>query len=147
MPTPPELDRAAIDRVLALVVTDDRQRTFVLRCILDEGPQHHRVASWALLSALASLVEAAPPGAPFDQAAVPTEAVRMRLPPSVAASADDPDFPLSIPTRHLRRSLANDRELGIAVAALGDGPPHHALANAAMLWLLELLAERTGPTR
>lgn len=138
----PDLDREAVDRALATVIPDARDRAFVLRCILEEGPRHHRIASWALLRALAGLLESRPPAAPLEAEAIPTEPLRMRLPPSVAQASEDAAFPIGIPKRLLARSLEDDEDAAIALEALADGPPHHALANAVMLWLMEALAGR-----
>lgn len=120
------------------MVVDARDRAFVMRCILDEGPLHHRVASWALLRMLASLIESSG-GSSQELAAVETAPLAMRLPPNVASASDEPEFPIGLPTRLLRETLG-DADLPLAVECLTDGPPHHALANAAMAWLIEALA-------
>src|SRR5690606_34314058 len=50
------LDEGPIDAALAGIVPDPHERAFVLRCILEEGPRHHRVASWTLLRLLAAVL-------------------------------------------------------------------------------------------
>jgi hypothetical protein len=71
----------------------------------------------------------------------PAEPVGMRLPPKVASASDDAEFPIGIPTTMLREIL-DEHEAELAIDALGDGPPHHALANAAMTWLIEAIYVR-----
>ena len=46
------IDRARIDQLLAPWLPDAADREFVLRCILDEGPAHHRGANYVLLALL-----------------------------------------------------------------------------------------------
>lgn len=134
------LDAGPIDAALVEIVPDARDRAFVLRCVLEEGPRHHRIASWALLRMLAAVlaeVGGANPGA-TEGASAP---LGMRLPPSVAASSEDAEFPIGLPTGMLRSVLSED-EATLAVECLTDGPPHHALANAAMTWMLQAIYER-----
>lgn len=119
---------------------DARDREFVLRCVLEEGPRHHRVASWALLQMLAALL-AEVGGADPTTGDAPAEPVGMRLPPKVASASDDAEFPIGIPTTMLREIL-EEGEAELALDCLRDGPPHHALANAVMTWMLEALYMR-----
>jgi hypothetical protein len=138
------LDAGPIDAALADIVPDSRDRAFVLRCILDEGPRHHRVASWALLRMLAAvLAEVGGHPARSDAASEP---LGMRLPPNVASSSDDAEFPIGVPTRMLREVL-DPKEAELALESLRDGPPHHALANAAMAWILEGVYDRVRGRR
>lgn len=134
------LDAGAIEAALVEIVPDARDRAFVLRCVLEEGPRHHRVASWALLRMLAAVL-AEVGGADPETREGPSEPLGMRLPPNVAASSDDADFPIGVPTRMLREVLDED-EAALALACLSDGPPHHALANATMTWLIQAIYER-----
>ena len=134
------LDGDAIDAALAEIVPDARDREFVLRCVLEEGPRHHRVASWALLRMVAALL-AEVGGADPAMRDVPAEPVGMRLPPKVASASDDAEFPIGIPTTMLREIL-DEHEAELALDSLRDGPPHHALANAVMTWLLEAVYMR-----
>lgn len=134
------MDAAAIDTALAEIIADAGDRAFVMRCILEEGPRHHRVASWALLRMLAAVL-AEVGGADRDASNEPSEPIAMRLPPSVAASSDDAVFPVGVPTRLLRELMpAKDAEL--ALECLCEGPAHHALANAAMAWMLQAIHQR-----
>lgn len=135
------LDAAAIEAALAPVVPDGRDLRFVLRCILEEGPRHHRVASWALLQMLAAVIAELDAPSAVDPAGSEASPVPIRLPPAVARSADDSEFPIGVPRRLLERILSRE-DAATAVDALSDGPPHHALANAAMAWLLEAIYER-----
>lgn len=134
------LDPAAIDRALAPIIPDPRERAFVLRCVLQEGPRHHRVASWALLGLLAAVVDELG-GVDPRTAEGATEPLRMRLPPHVAATSEDSEFPVRLPTRALREVLGV-KDADLALECLRDGPPHHALANTLMTWLLEAIYER-----
>jgi hypothetical protein len=143
------LDAGAIDAALLEIVPDARDRAFVLRCVLEEGPRHHRVASWALLRMLAAVL-AEVGGADPETREGASEPLGMRLPPSVAESSDDAEFPIGIPTTMLHDVL-DDGEVGLALECLKDGPPHHSLANAAMTWMLQAIYERVqrqkGPRR
>jgi len=130
------LDPAAIDAALAPIVPEPRDRAFVLRCVVDEGPRHHRGASWALLRMLAAvLAELGGAEAHPDAAGEP---VQMRLPPSLAAATDDGAFPVGVPTR-LLGAIMDEDELAVALASLHDGPPHHAVANAVMATLIDAI--------
>ena len=136
---------AAPDGIAALLVPwlpDAEDRAFVARCIATEGPTHHRIASAALLRLLGLALEAAggaEPGADVDGVAVP-----FRLPPHLERHADeDAQYPLKLPRRALERlAPAGSREAAAIADAMTDGPPHHALANVAMVCLLDALLER-----
>lgn len=131
------MDHARIDRILLPWVPDADERAFVVRCLLDEGPAHHRGSNWVLLALLSELV--GEPGPPAGRA-VP---VPMRLPPHLADGAAGPDFPLSIPRRVLERLAPGDERAQQAmIDCLVDGPPQHALSNAAMLCLLDAALRR-----
>lgn len=134
------LDSSAIDAALTEFVKDPRDRAFVLRCIMEEGPRHHRVASWALLRLLAAVLDELGGAAPGTGDG-PMEPLGMRLPPSVAASSDDAEFPIGVPTG-LLFDLMSRRDAELALECLREGPPHHALANAAMAWLLQAIHAR-----
>jgi hypothetical protein len=140
------IDDGALDAVLAPFVPDARDRTFVVRCIVREGPIHHRGASYALIRLLA-LAVGATGGAPSGVGAGPSAAVPMRLPPHLGRDADGQhDFPLRMPLAPLERiAPPGSRELAALVDCLLDGPPHHALANATMIALLGALLERLSP--
>lgn len=138
--------RAEVEAILAPWLPDAVDRSFVARCIVDEGPTHHRGASYALIRLLGLALAAAggPPAARGESAPV-----ALRLPPHLRRGHDDQNFPLGVPLAALERlaprgSAAFDNLL----ECLRDGPPHHALANAAMACLLDALlarlAERDG---
>ncbi len=141
------VDRARIDRLLAPWVPDDDDRQFVLRCLLEEGPAHHRGVNWILLALLGELAADVPAGpGPGAHARVP-----LRLPPHLRQSGrddgDDEDdqraYPLRLPLAPLERLVGKDeRAIDAMVACLTDGPPQHALANAAMLLVIDALLRR-----
>lgn len=145
----PAATRDAFDRILAPFVPDERDRAFVVRCVADEGPVHHRGATYALIRLLALALDAAG-GPPSAAHGAPHARVPMRLPPHLHRRDDgEHDFPLSLPLAPLERiAPAGSRELEALVDFLTDGPPHHALANAAMVSLIGALLDRltTRPT-
>lgn len=136
------VDQARIDALLAPWLPDASARAFVVRCILGEGPAHHRGANFVLLALLGLLVERLEAkGATHPTDGVP---VPLRLPPHLAEDHDDDAYPLTLPTRALERlAPKGSRELEAMIDCLTDGPPQHALANAAMVALLDALLERT----
>lgn len=135
------LPSAEIDRALAPFVPDPSDRAFILRCVLEEGPAHHRGASFAILRVLSLAIERL--GAPSkDLSAIPTTPLTIRLPPHLAEAAEDNAYPIGLPTRALREALGDPELEAAAVDALCDGPAHHALANAMMLWLIEAILSR-----
>lgn len=136
-----ERGREPLERALREVLPAPRDRAFVLRCILDEGPPHHRGASYALLRVLAEALERAG-GAPTSLAERRAVPLRMRLPPHLGRTHDDDGYPLGLPTAALDEIFGEGRARDELVEALSDGPPHHALANAAMMWLVEALLLR-----
>jgi hypothetical protein len=123
------LDQDVLDRGLARLVPNARDRTFLLRCVLEEGPAHHRVANHALLRLLLDVVEAT------DAVLAPTAGVSvpMRVPPHLRDPGVEQTFPLALDVAPLRRLGADPAPW---VEALVDGPPHHALANVLMVNLL-----------
>ncbi|MCC7000128.1 MAG: hypothetical protein IT370_36350 [Deltaproteobacteria bacterium] len=134
------IDRPALDRLLVPWVPDAQDRAFVLRCLLDEGPAHHRGSNYVLLSLLGQLLPD-----PVEVAPGPSQAVPMRLPPHLAGG-DDAVFPLRLPTAILERLAPRDSPAFQAmIDALIDGPPQHALANVAMVCLLSALLEARRP--
>lgn len=132
-----------IERLLEPYVPDHEERAFVVRCMVGEGPIHHRGASYTLLVLLGSLLDrAAPPApAPDDTETVP---VPLRLPPHTAPRDDgDHHYPLQMPLAPLTRlAPKGSPELTAIIDCLLDGPPHHALANAAMVCLIDALLQR-----
>lgn len=136
------LDHPRIDALLRPLVPDAADRAYVLRCLLEEGPAHHRGTNWILLALLGEVVaKLQPPPAPPG----PTVAVPLRLPPHLARGGDDDAFPLSLPTAPLEQLAPGDPAAQRAmIDCLTDGPPHHALANAAMVALLGQLLAAPG---
>jgi hypothetical protein len=134
------LDRDAIAALLAPFVADAREREFVLRCLIDEGPAHHRGANYVLLRLLGKLLEG-PVTKSEDTCSVP-----MQLPPHLADEVEDgadQSYPLDLPLAPLDLlAPRGSREQDAMVAALIDGPPQHALANVAMVALIDALLRR-----
>jgi hypothetical protein len=122
-----------IDALLAPWVPNEEDRAFVLRNILAEGPEHHRITTYTILILLGEVL-AATGG---DRRGLgPGVDVPMRLPPR--RDQRPATFPATLPTRILSRVLPPDRsEDPVVVDALLGGPSHHALANAAMIDLLD----------
>jgi hypothetical protein len=137
------IDRERIEALLAPWVPDEHDRAFVVRCMLGEGPAHHRGANYVLLALLGRLLERlGPPPSPPPGEGVP---VPLRLPPHLEdeLGRDDDAYPLRLATRPLERlAPAGSREHEAMIDCLIDGPPQHALANAAMVALLDALLER-----
>lgn len=133
------VDDAALDGALAPLVPDAGDRAFISRCLVGEGPLHHRGANYILLSLL-SQVLAQRGGGPLGTAGA---AVPMRLPPHLATAVDESSYPVRLPLEALRR-LAGDHpeRVDAMVDCLTDGPPQHTLANVLMVTLMDaLLAE------
>nr|MDQ3031262.1 hypothetical protein [Myxococcota bacterium] len=158
-----------IDAILAPFVPDARDREWLLRCILDAGPAHHRGANFVLLELLGTVLDRLPPSSaasgsdPHRLARVP-----MRVPPHDRGPRghgpqghgphehehehehDEAFFPIGIPGEVLDHlAPAGSREQAAMIDCLTDGPPQHSLANAVMVRLLgEILArlpERATP--
>lgn len=129
------IDRDAISGLLAPLVDNDEERAFVVRCLLDEGPAHHRGANFVLLKLLEQLLQGA--ATPSDE----TRQVPMQLPPHLAEELEDDaeqTYPIDLPLRALDRLAPRDSAAQEAmIAALTDGPPQHALANVAMVALID----------
>lgn len=138
------VDEGRIDAVLATLVPDAVDRAFVLRCVVGEGPLHHRGANYILLALLAQAVNRHTE--PAELPASPGVQVPMRLPPYLAETVEEGAYPLLLPTRALRELAAGDAaQLAAMVDCLTDGPPQHALANVVMVSLIEkLLLARTA---
>lgn len=132
--------RAEIEALLAPWLPDAVDRAFVARCIADEGPIHHRIASQALLRLLGLAVAAVggPPARPDEAAPIP-----LRLPPHLRRGHADEHYPIGIPLAALERLAPRGSPAFERLCdGLTDGPPHHALANAAMVCLLDALLAR-----
>ncbi len=139
------IDAGALDQLLAPWVTDSAERQFVVRILADEGPLHHRAASTLLLRLLGQVLSAA--GGPVAASDGPDLAVALRLPPHLAEHArGDTTYPLRLPTAPLERLAGGDATVVQAMAdCLSDGPAHHALANVAMVCLIDALLRRLTP--
>ena len=134
------IDRARIDRLLTPFVPEAADRAFVVRCLLDEGPAHHRGANFILLALLEELLG----GAVDPPAGNSGVAVPMRLPPHLQKAGDDGTFPLRFPSAPIERlAAAGSPSYQAMIDCLTDGPPQHSLANAAMVCLLDVLLERS----
>jgi hypothetical protein len=129
------IDVAAVADLLRPWVPDDADRAFVVRCMLEEGPAHHRGATYALLRLLGEASRRHGRRPPEG----PSLPVPMHVPPHLRREADAV-FPLELPLAPLR-GLGRGGAPAARVLAdcLTDGPPHHALANAAMVCLLSTL--------
>ncbi|HEY8379136.1 MAG TPA: hypothetical protein VIK91_21735 [Nannocystis sp.] len=142
--TPPPslagLRRDDIEALLTPWLPDPTDRAFVARCIVDEGPLHHRGASYVLLRLLGLVLDAVGgPVAPAGESAP----VPLRLPPHLRRGDEDQNFPLGVPLAALERLVPrNSPAFDAFLACLQDGPPHHALANAAMVCLLDAILTR-----
>jgi hypothetical protein len=132
-----------LDPLLAPFIPDSADRAFVSRCILEQGPIHHRGANFALLALVATLLERTG-GVPDKPPAGETIAVPLRLPPHLAPEHDEDNaYPLHMPLAPLEVVAPKDSPAFSAIVdCLLDGPPHHALANAALVCALGLLLER-----
>ncbi|MBL8955010.1 MAG: hypothetical protein JNK82_29815 [Myxococcaceae bacterium] len=138
------LDRSRIDALLAPWLPDAADRAFVVRCVLDEGPAHHRGANYVLLALLGQLLEKSAAGAaPAEEPRVP---VPLHLPPHLREQVKHGTFPLGFPARVLDRlAPRGSAEQAAMVDCVTDGPPQHALANAAMLCVLDALLSAQVP--
>lgn len=138
------VDRAALDSLLVPLVPGAADRQFVIRCLVDEGPLHHRGANDVLLRLVGRVLERVPgEDAPADGVKVP-----MRLPPHLEGSVEEGEFPISLPTSALRALVGGDEaSLEAAIDCLTDGPPQHALANVVLVSLLERILSRLEARR
>lgn len=132
----------SIDALLAPYVPDPRDREWVVRCMLDEGPAHHRGANYVLLSLLGEILARLPapaaPPPPGREVRVP-----MRVPPHLRRQDDDAQFPIGVPEHALDLlAPAGSREQAAMLDCLTDGPPQHSLANAAMVHLVTSILAR-----
>jgi hypothetical protein len=140
------VDTARVDALLADVVPDAEDRAFVVRCILGEGPVHHRGANYVLLMLLGKLVDKLGAGDVAALRARGTLPVPMKVPPHLERPGSLMTYPLPIPTGPLDElAPSGSPEQMQMVECLNDGPPQHALANAAMMWLIGAALARVEP--
>jgi hypothetical protein len=134
-----------IEALLTPWLPDRTDRTFVARCLVDEGPIHHRGATYALLRLIGlALAAVGGPGAVRDESAP----IPLRLPPHLCRRGDDGEFPLGVPLAPIERlAPRGSPEFTALLDSLRDGPPHHALANAAMVAMLGALLDRLAGAR
>jgi hypothetical protein len=146
--SPEFIDPSRIDSLLAGVLPDSEDRAFVVRCILGEGPKHHRGANYVLLRLLGMVVDELGGGDIAALAARGTLPVPMKVPPHLARPGSMMAYPLGLPTAPLERLAPGGSVEQAAMAeCLMDGPPQHALANAAMLWLVGAALQRLKEQR
>lgn len=137
------IDASRIDAVLAGAVPDAEDRAFVVRCILGEGPTHHRGANYVLLRLLGLLVDRLGGADMASLRARGTIPVPMKVPPHLERQGSLMAYPLGLPIAPLSElAAAATPEQSAMADCLSDGPPQHALANAAMLWLIGAALER-----
>lgn len=123
-----------IEAILAPWVPDPKDRAFVARCMVQEGPAHHRGANYVILSLLGEVLERlkVKPGTEGKTLPLP-----MRLPPHLEHEQEEANFPLHLPLEPLEYLAGEHPEDAEAMAdCLTDGPPQHAIANVAMVCLL-----------
>lgn len=135
------IDAERLDKALSALVPDEGDRAFIVRCLISEGPIHHRGANFVLISLLAQAL-----GDIKTRVTKSGMPVSMRLPPHLEDTVEDGNYPIDLPTRALRELAGGDETLLEVMAdCLTDGPPQHALANVVMVSLLEhLLDARRG---
>jgi hypothetical protein len=137
------IDSSRLDALLAGVVPDDQDRAFVVRCILGEGPAHHRGANYVLLLLLGMIDEALGGADIAGLRGRGTLPVPMKVSPHLARPGSLMTYPLDLPIAPLEKlAPAGSPEQSAMAACLSDGPPQHALANAAMLWLIGAALDR-----
>jgi hypothetical protein len=134
-----------IEALLAPWLPDAQARAFVVRCILSEGPAHHRGANYVLLSLLGRVLEHLPPLSSVPAPAGEPLEVPMRLPPHLAKDSGPKSYPLGLPPEPLEQlAPQGSRHFEAMVDCLTDGPPQHALANVAMVTLVAEILSRLG---
>jgi hypothetical protein len=137
------IDPSRLDALLTGAVPDAQDRAFVVRCILGEGPAHHRGANYVLLLLLGMVADAL---GGMDVAALRargTLPVPMKVSPHLERPGSLMSYPLDLPTGPLEKLVPKGSMEEAAMAqCLTDGPPQHALANAAMLWLIGAALDR-----
>lgn len=131
------VDENRLDQLIKPLVPDAGDRAFVLRCLIHEGPLHHRGSNYILLTLLAQL-SAQLPQVTSDPGSFPSVTVPMRLPPYLVESVEDGVYPVLLPTEALSNLAAGHQDkLAAMIDCLTDGPSQHALANVVMVALIE----------
>jgi len=132
-----------IETLLERWVPEAADRRFLVRCLVEEGPLHHRGANYVVLRLMADLVRAV--GADRDgEPRGEGLPIPMRLPPHLRKEAtEDAEYPLRLPERAIQRlAPPGSRDFDAIVDCLADGPPQHAVANVLMVTLLHELLDR-----
>lgn len=129
-------DRTRIEAMFSVWVPDAHDREFLVRCVLDEGPVHHRGANYVLLSLLADVLAAVGGTARADDTML---GVEMRLPPHLEDEMPAQPYPMKLSTAAVKRVAPASRDHDTLVDLIGDGPPQHVVANIAMVNLLEAI--------
>ena len=92
------IDGARVDALLVGAVPDDEDRAFMVRCILGEGPAHHRGANYVLLQLLGTIVHRLR-GAEMEAVrARGTMPVPIKVPPHLERQGSMMAYPLALPT-------------------------------------------------
>lgn len=133
------IDRAELDKALAPFVADPGERQFLIRCVVGEGPAHHRGANDVLLRLLARALEAARARPRPLTEGLP---VPMHVPPHLKREGAHQSYPIKLPTMPLERLAApGSRDVEAMADCLTDGPAQHAVANVLMVAMLGALLE------
>ena len=66
----------------------------------------------------------------------------MRVPPHHAAHEDEREFAIALPAEVIARIEPDPKRASALAECLLDGPTHHALANVAMVALLDAILDR-----
>jgi hypothetical protein len=142
------IDPSRIDSLLAAVLPDSEDRAFVVRCVLGEGPKHHRGANYVLLRLLGMVLDELGGADVAALRARGTLPVPMKVPPNLTRPGSLMAYPLGLPIAPLEHLAPNGSvELAAMAECLTDGPPQHSLANAAMVWLVGAILERLRESR
>lgn len=136
------LDADRLAKAIAPWAADPNDRAFLVRCIIGEGPIHHRGSSYALIALAGAIAERLGVTAPPSDAHGVT--VPMRLPPHLEKPDEEPPvYPLRLDIAGIDRIAGGkDGVRQVLTDAVTDGPPHHALANVALLNLLAAILRR-----
>lgn len=156
MPPPPHHDRSQsavtrfirpeeIERLLEPWVPDPTDRRFLTRCLVEEGPLHHRGANFVVLRLLADLAKAVGAGARGNRSGEGL-LIPMRIPPHLRQDeGEDTAYPIRLPQEAVERfAPRGSRDFDAIVDCLADGPPQHAVANVVMVTLLHALLDAAG---
>ncbi len=134
-----------IEALLVPWVPDPTNRRFLTRCLVEEGPLHHRGANFVLLKLISDLANAMGAG---DGRTPPGDGLRvqMRIPPHLRQEErEETAYPIRLPVAAVERLASRGtRDFDAIVDCLADGPPQHAVANVVMVTLLHDLLDVAG---